>query len=114
MLKRILMIAGVAGALALAAGSARAQAAAGKPLYLKNCRSCHGTTGTPTKQARREYPKIATLDPEFLATRSQDSIVTVITNGAGKDMKPFKAKLTKEEIETIALYVKTVLGAPKQ
>ena len=93
----------------------QAQAPDGKQLYLKNCRSCHGTTGAPTNQAKREHPKIRALDAEFLGKLSADSVVAVITNGFGKgdEMKPFKKKMTTEEIHAVAHYVKEVLGAPK-
>ena len=104
---------GFAAALALTTGVTHGQASDGKALYLKNCRSCHGTSGSPTKQALRETPKIRALDPEFLGKIPEDSLIAVVTNGLGKDMKPFKAKLTQEEIQAIARYVKTVLGAPK-
>lgn len=88
-----------------------AQGIDGKALYLKNCRSCHGTTGTPSKQALRETPKIAKLDQAFLAARSDDSLRVVIANGAGKDMKPFKEKLTAQEIDAVVKYLRT-LGVP--
>ncbi|NUQ10747.1 MAG: cytochrome c [Gemmatimonadaceae bacterium] len=92
-----------------------AQAPDGKPLYLKHCRSCHGTTGAPTNQAKREHPDIRALDAEFLSKLSQDSLIAVITNGfeKGDEMKPFKKKMTPQEIEAVARYVKEVLGAPK-
>lgn len=92
-----------------------AQTPDGKPLYLKHCRSCHGTTGAPTNQAKREHPDIRALDAEFLSKLSQDSLIAVITNGfeKGEEMKPFKKKMTPQEIEAVARYVKEVLGAPK-
>ena len=92
-----------------------AQAPDGKPLYLKHCRSCHGTTGTPTNQAKREHPDIRALDAAFLSKIPVDSVVAVIANGfeKGDEMKPFRKKMTAEEILAVARYVKEVLGAPK-
>ena len=107
-------IALLAAALALAGIATRgsAQAADGKALYLKNCRSCHGTLGTPSKQALRETPKIRKLDQAFLSTLTDDSLSAVLTRGIGKDMKPFKDKLTAQEIQAVIKHVRT-LGAPK-
>jgi mono/diheme cytochrome c family protein len=104
---------GLAAALVVTSAVAQSQTLDGKTLYLKNCRSCHGTSGSPTKQALRETPKIRALEPEFLAKISEDSVNAVVANGIGKDMKPFKAKLSGEEIQAIARYVKTELGVPK-
>ncbi len=103
-------ILGVLVALPGIATRGDAQDADGKALYLKNCRSCHGDSGTPSKQALRETPKIAKLDQAFLSTRSDDSLTAAITRGVGKDMKPFKDKLSAPEIEAVVKYVRT-LGA---
>ncbi len=91
----------------------RAQNVDGRAIYLKNCRSCHGNTGTPSKQALRETPKIAKLDQAFLAARSDDSLRVVIANGAGKDMKAFKEKLSPQEIEAVVKYLRTLGEPPK-
>ena len=111
MAKHLLSLLSLTGALVLLSPGAKAQAPDGKQLYLKNCRSCHGATGKPTKQALREHPKIRALDAEFMGTIPLDSMVAVITRGFGKgdEMKPFKDKLTKEEIEAVARYVKNEL-----
>lgn len=99
-------------AVALVAMPGGAQSIDGRALYLKNCRSCHGTTGRPSKQALRETPKIPTIDQEFLSGRSDDSLTVVVTRGTGKDMKSFKEKLTAQEIDAVVKYVRT-LGTPK-
>jgi len=81
----------------------------GRALYLKNCRQCHGATGEPSAQSKHKYPKIKTLrDPAFLAARSDDSLVTVIKKGAGKDMKSLANKLTPEQMVAVAKYVRTL------
>lgn len=91
---------------------AHAQTPDGKALYLKNCRSCHGNNGTPSKQALRETPKIATLDQTFLSKRSDDSLKAVLTNGAGKDMKSFKDKLSAAEMEAVIKHLRTLGTIP--
>jgi mono/diheme cytochrome c family protein len=79
----------------------------GKAPYEANCRKCHGVRGVPPKTMKAKYEKIPTFDANFFAKHSQDSIVTVLTKGKGEDMKSFKAKLTHEEMENVAKYIKS-------
>jgi len=81
----------------------------GKALYLKSCKQCHGVLGEPTKTAKREYEKIASLnDAEFMKTRTEKGIIEVVKKGKG-EMKPFAEKLNHEEIEAVAKYVLTLV-----
>lgn len=98
----------VAGALSRAG----AQAPDGKALYEENCRKCHGVIGNPPKTMKEKYPKIATFNAAFIASRSDDSVVKVLTHGKGEDMKSFKDKMTPDEMMAVAKYVRS-LGAPK-
>jgi mono/diheme cytochrome c family protein len=91
----------------LSAAAARAQALDGQALYRQNCRVCHGTAGKPSPQMMATYKKMPTLsDPAFLGVRSDDSLVAVLKNGSGKDMKSFKGKLSPEEMAAIVKYVR--------
>jgi mono/diheme cytochrome c family protein len=80
---------------------------AGKAPYEDNCRKCHGVRGVPPKTMKTKYPKIATFDAEFFTKHSKDSIVTILTKGKGQDMKSFKEKLTHEQMEQVADYIRT-------
>ena len=84
----------------------------GKALYEENCKKCHGVIGNPPKTMKAKYEKIATFNAAFVATRSDDSVVKVLTKGKGDDMKPFKDKMTHAEREAVAKYVRE-LGSPK-
>jgi mono/diheme cytochrome c family protein len=85
----------------------------GKALYLNNCRKCHGATGEPSAQMRKKYKDIKTLaDPDMMSKVSDDSMVAVMTNGSGKDMKSFKEKLTPTEMAAVAKYVRTLAKVP--
>lgn len=84
----------------------------GRAIYLKHCRTCHGTTGKPTKQALRENPKMPTLDVALLSKLSDDSLVAIVTNGKGEGMKPFKGKLTAADIAAVAKYARTLAKPP--
>ena len=97
------------GALARAG----AQAPEGKALYDENCKKCHGVIGTPPKNMKAKYPKIATFNPEFITKRSDDSVVKVLTNGKSEDMKSFKDKLSPEEMRAVAKYVRELAEKPR-
>jgi mono/diheme cytochrome c family protein len=56
---------------------------------------------------KAKYKKIATFDSAFVVKHSQDSIVTILTKGKNEDMKSFKDKLTHEQMENVAKYIKT-------
>jgi mono/diheme cytochrome c family protein len=103
--------------IALVARPARAQTPDGQALYREHCRTCHGVAGKPTDFARRAYKRIPTLsDSTFIARRSQDSIVAILTHGAGdgKDMRSFKSLLTHDQMVALAQYVRTLPArAPK-
>ena len=110
---RTLLGVGLAVTLALAPSNAAAQAAAapdGATLYRQNCRSCHGLKGAPPQRMIAVYASLPKSigDAAFLQTRSVDSISAVIRNGAGRDMKAFKERLSAEEIAAIARYVKSL------
>ena len=97
--------------LALVPAPAAAQEPDGQALYREHCRTCHGVDGKATKRAAVLYKKIPTLDAAFVAARSDDSVVAVLTHGVGKDMKSFKEKLTPEEMRAVARYLRTLVGA---
>lgn len=93
----------------------RAQATDGRALYMMHCRTCHGLVGKPTDFGRRTFPRIPTLsDSAFIAGRSPDSIVAVLTHGAGdgKDMASFKGRLTHDQMVAVARYVHTLSTTP--
>ncbi len=79
----------------------------GKTLYEDNCRKCHGVRGIPPKTMKAKYPKIATFDAEFFAKRSDDSVVTVLTNGKNENMKSFKSKMSRAQMYEVAAYIRT-------
>ena len=90
-------------------GLAMQQGADGRMLYLKNCRQCHSATGAPSSETKAKYAKIKSLnDSAFLATLPDDSILTVIKKGAGKDMKSFSDRMNNDEILAVLKYVRTL------
>lgn len=104
------VVIGAALALTTWARPAAAQAPDGQALFQANCRKCHGTTGTPTARMAEMYPEMKPFSQ--LTGVSADSVIHVMTTGAGKEMKPFKDKLTADEMKAVAQYVLT-LTKPK-
>jgi mono/diheme cytochrome c family protein len=101
------------GVLLAASGAmsvAAAQAPDAKALYDENCRKCHGVIGNPPKTMKEKYPKIATFNAAFVASRTDDSVVKILTRGKGEDMKSFKDKMTPEEMMAVAKYVRELGG----
>jgi mono/diheme cytochrome c family protein len=110
---RTLLAAAVILALGLGSSNALAQAPDGAALYRQNCRSCHGLKGTPPQRMVAIYPGLKDIgDSAFLRARSVDSIVAVLRNGAGRDMKSFANRLSPAEIAAVAKFVKTLASQP--
>jgi mono/diheme cytochrome c family protein len=82
--------------LALAAGDA----SAGKAVYDKACKSCHGADGTPNPA----IAKMMKVEMKALSASSAD-VKKVITEGQGK-MKPVKTVMGKD-LDNVVEYVKT-------
>ena len=97
------MVAVLVPGLAFAAGDA----AAGKAVYDKACRSCHGADGTPNaaiaKSMKVEMKHLGS--PEVQAS-SDDALKKAITDGQGK-MKPVKSVSAKAADDVVA-YMRTL------
>lgn len=114
-MNRVALSVGLALSLVCGARAGAAQAAAasdGAALYRQNCRSCHGARGKPSEQMRGVYPDLVTLSDSAVQARlTIDGIATLLTNGNGKNMKPFAEKLSKDDIHAVAEFVKTLKPA---
>lgn len=95
-------------------GRVSAQAVDGKAIFEEHCRKCHGVAGVPLKAMKTLLPKLPTFDAAFTAARSDDSVVTILTNGKGKDMKSFKDKLTADEMTAVARYLRLLASKPRE
>lgn len=90
--------------------SAAAQAADGEALYKQNCVACHGATGAPAP-AMGKALGIPTFDAALMAKVSEDSMLAVLKNGSGKNMKSFKDKLSAEQMAAVIKYLRGTFGA---
>ena len=80
-----------------------ADAAAGKAVYEKSCKTCHGADGTPSAGMAK-----AMNIKDFKTTDFSDAdIKAAVTNGKGK-MPPYKGKLTDAQITGLVGYIRTL------
>jgi cytochrome c6 len=90
--------------LLVAAASPALLAEDGKSLYNSKCAMCHGKDGVAKKLAEGS----ANLnDPEWQEKTSVEEIAKLTAEGKGK-MKGYADKLSAEQIQMIAEYVKTL------
>jgi mono/diheme cytochrome c family protein len=85
--------------------------AAGKALFQKNCRFCHGTDakGNGPMAPEGTHPSNLT-DDKWDRGSTDGEIFLVISNGAGPkfDMKGYKSKMTEPEIWNVVNYVRSL------
>src|SRR5512133_1479639 len=85
-------------ALAFSGAAVAAEGAAG--LYAGKCKACHGQDGKGTAVGKKMgSPDLSALN------KSEAEIANSIANGKGK-MAAYKGKLTDEEIQSLAKFVK--------
>ena len=93
----------VSGGIAVAAGDAEA----GKAVYDKTCKTCHGATGVANPNiAKMMKVDIKDLGSPEIQKMSDADIKTTITEGHGK-MKPVKS-VTGKDIDNVIAYVRTL------
>ena len=89
---------------------------AGKVLFAKYCRFCHGNTGAGDSTMAPKSMKPSNLtDAEWVRGGSEGEIFWVIQNGAPPkyDMKGLKGKVTDADIWNLVHYVRSLGGAGK-
>jgi mono/diheme cytochrome c family protein len=84
---------------------------AGQALFQKNCRFCHGATGTGDGPMAPEGSHPANLtDDKWDRGPSDGEIFTVIREGAGPQfvMKGFKSTLSEKDVWNLVNYIRTL------
>ena len=77
----------------------------GKILFETKCATCHGKDGVAKPMAKGS----ANLnDPAWQAKTKIEAVEQRVIEGKAPLMKPFKDKLTPEQIKAVAAYVKTL------
>jgi mono/diheme cytochrome c family protein len=89
---------------------------AGKVLYAKYCRFCHGNTGAGDSTMAPKTMKPSNLtDAEWTRGGSEGEIFWIIQNGAPPkyDMKGLKGKITDADTWNLVHFVRSLGGAGK-
>lgn len=96
-------------ALTLLAGpAAAAPDAAAMALYSKKCANCHGDDGKAETKLGKKYDAESFASARFQERHSDEQIEKAIRDGKSKTkMKPFKDKLTPEEIKAMVQVVRS-------
>jgi mono/diheme cytochrome c family protein len=96
--------------------STAAAVTAGRGLYGKNCRHCHGIRGRGDGPLAPKNPSPADLtDAKWDHGSSDGEIYTIILNGAPapmSEMKPMKGTLSPTQIWQIVHYIRSIGPAP--
>ena len=108
-MRAITLVAGLIAALGAAAQLSAQQATAtdAKTMYEANCKMCHGVRGIPP-QAMVKMMKVPALDAAYFEKHTDDSVVVVLKKGRGKSMKSFEDRLTPEQMQAVARYLRSV------
>ena len=89
-----------------------ASVTAGRQLYGKNCRHCHGIRGVGDGPLAPKNPKPANLtDDKWDHGGSDGEIFAVIWNGApakDSEMKPMKGTLTEKNVWEVVNYIRSI------
>jgi mono/diheme cytochrome c family protein len=86
---------------------------AGKQLYAKYCRFCHGNTGAGDSTMAPKNMKPSNLtDDTWTRGSSEGEIFWIIQNGAppAYDMKPLKGKITDQDTWNLVHFVRSLGG----
>ena len=98
-------------ALLLSLCLATAAQAAESPaeLWMQKCKSCHGPDGKAQTRMGEKHSIADMSQPEWQQKRTDDQIREVISEGSSRDkkMKPYKDKLTPEQIDSLVHYIRT-------
>lgn len=95
--------------LALLASPALAEPVDVKGIWSRKCQGCHANDGSGNTERGRKYEVDDLTDAGWQARHSDEKIRKAISEGKGKHMKPFKDRLTAEEIDALVKHVRTLV-----
>jgi mono/diheme cytochrome c family protein len=81
----------------------------GKDLFGKKCKSCHNSNGDGKTKIGEENDIEDWTVAGWKAKWTEAKVIDIVTNGkSGTKMKPFKDKLTADEIAAVAKYARSL------
>ena len=76
----------------------RQEVATGEAIYLKKCARCHGADGAKGRSGAANLQ----------LSKMEDEMISQIIQNGRKPMPAYKSKLTKDEINDVVAYVKSL------
>jgi uncharacterized membrane protein/mono/diheme cytochrome c family protein len=84
----------------------KANAPSSPELFRQNCVKCHGMDGTGN-EARRRQPKVPNFtDTSWQMQRSDGQLLASILDGKGKEMPPWREKISEEQARSLVGHVR--------
>lgn len=86
-----------------------ADATAGKAIFDKTCKNCHGEGGATPNDALAKMMQVTIpvlADPQFQASKTDDDIKTAITKGKGK--MPAQKNVPAASVDDVVAYVRSL------
>jgi mono/diheme cytochrome c family protein len=116
-MKKLIALFALAALPALAQTTAPAPAASsidGKHIFETKCQGCHGADGAGHTKLGEKTKLPDFSSAEWQKKTPDNEIVEMITEGSKKNskMKAYKTKLSKEEIDAVAHYIRGLGEAP--
>ncbi|HYO53845.1 cytochrome c [Archangium sp.] len=77
-------------------------------VWTARCKSCHGPDGRARTQMGKKEAIVDMSQPAWQKARADDDIRAVIAEGSSrnKKMKPYKEKLTPQQIDSLVAYIR--------
>jgi mono/diheme cytochrome c family protein len=90
-----------------------ASADEGADLWTAKCKSCHGADGKAQTQMGKKESMTDISQEAWQKAETDADIRQVISEGSTKNkkMKPFKEKLTPQQIDSLVAYIRTLKKA---
>lgn len=90
-------------------GGANASAAAGKEIFRKKCKTCHGIRGAADTKMGKKHDIPDWTQPGWKSKWPLPKIEDIVKSGkSGTKMKAFEDKLSPEEIQAVSKYARSL------
>ena len=86
--------------------SPKKEVAEGAKLFKEKCQACHGPDGNASTTMAKNM-KIRAFESAEVQKQTKEEIVKIISDGKGK-MMAYKTKLSKDQIDDLADYIKSL------
>ncbi|HEX9162624.1 MAG TPA: cytochrome c [Thermoanaerobaculia bacterium] len=102
----VLVVLALAVPGAFAADNPAKEKKEGKEIFAKKCQACHGSEGAADTTMAKNM-KVRPLSSEEVQKQSKEELIKITSDGKGK-MPAFKSKMSKDEIQDVVDYIKSL------